>query len=495
MRVADWRMYFTWIALAIYCSLFFPIGITILRRLDRKTRLPLVVSFPAVWVALEFFRANFASGFAWYLLGYSQHQWLAIAQIADVGGVYAVSFLVAAVNALLLELATASPWTRKLFVLPDAARRASRWPLIWQTAGVLALLVGTIAYGISRLRESSDEPGPRVALIQGNVPQSARNDVSSDETADAMFKHFAALCDTALTQKPPPDLVVWPETSFPGYWTESADGKPTDTSRQLARHFVERWPADILLGLNTLVGAESSTPLWYNSALLIGKDGKTKGRYDKIHRVPFGEYVPLRKVLPFMDWFAPYDFDYGIEAGEVLTLFRLRSNRFGALICYEDTDPYLARQYVNRASDDKADFLVNISNDGWFKGTSEHQEHLAICRFRAIESRRAIVRAVNMGVSAIIDGNGRVSAPQPPESGPASEGRVWEVASGKDVTEWPAFKWHRLKKISAVVTGRIPIDKRFSFYARAGDWFPWTCWVLVGLGLALSSLRPARTTH
>src|SRR5262249_9081680 len=118
------------------------------------------------------------------------------------------------------------------------------------------------------------------------------------------------------------------------------------------------------------------------------------GRYDKMHLVPFGEYVPLGDELPFMRWFTPYTKDYEGRAGEKWTRFPVAAQNgknytFGCLICYEDSDPYLARQYV---ASEPVNFLVNISNDGWFNGTEEHEQHLAICRFRAIESRRAVVR-------------------------------------------------------------------------------------------------------
>jgi apolipoprotein N-acyltransferase len=127
-------------------------------------------------------------------------------------------------------------------------------------------------------------------------------------------------------------------------------------------------------------------------------------------------------------------------------------------ICYESSDPTLAREYVNPAAGRKADFLVNISNDGWFDGTAEHEEHLAICRFRAVECRRAVARAVNMGISAVIDANGRVVA-------------------------LPAERWADSKKVEAVVTADVPIDTRPSLYAAWGDWLPAACAVALGLGL------------
>ena len=196
-----------------------------------------------------------------------------------------------------------------------------------------------------------------------------------------------------------------------------------------------------------------------------------------MHRVPWGEYVPLKDWLPFMSWFTPYDFDYGIQQGEKFTRFPLAGKyQFGVLICYEDTDPFLAREYVRPSEDGPAvDFLVNISNDGWFDGSAEHEEHLAVSRFRAIECRRAMVRAVNMGISAVIDGNGRVLKPRP-LLGMATP--VW-VVPGRDwdrVEELPVSQWHQFKKVAGVLKAAVPIDGRFSFYAYAGDWLPIGCW-------------------
>ncbi len=433
MRVADYRMYATWAALATYCSLFFPIGFALVRRLDRKTSLPLIVSFPAVWTALEYFRAHFLSGFPWYFLAHSQHDWLYVTQISDIGGAYGVTFLVAVVNALVLELLQSRRWFQNLFVLSELPRHSGR-RLVFECVAVLILLSAALGYGGWRLDQPSGTPGPRVALLQGNVPQSARND-SSEASAEAMFNEYAELSDRAVADTPAPDLLVWPETSFPGFWSESPAGHPDKDSRTFAAQFARRWHSDVLLGLNAQI-VQHGERRWYNSALLLGKDGKDHGRYDKIHRVPFGEYVPLREVFPWMNRFAPYDFDYGVHAGERLTLLPLGTYRFGALICYEDTDPYLARQYVETPSGEKANFLVNISNDGWFNGTSEHEEHLAICRFRAIECRRAVVRAVNMGVSAVIDSNGRVLPPELPTSEkPRGEGLVWTVSLSAAIIE------------------------------------------------------------
>ena len=304
---------------------------------------------------------------------------------------------------------------------------------------------------------------------------------------NAIYKAYIELYVRASKHEPRPDLLIWPETACPGVYLDGNE-KQVDDFKKLA----EYCQASHLLGVETRVlDNEGKTKAQYNSALFIpfGQAG-TMDRYDKFHRVPFGEYVPLRDWLPFMNWFAPYDFDYSIHSGEKMTRFVLATRegqqskyRFGVLICFEDSDPFLARSYGTTAKDGPpVDFLVNISNDGWFDTTCEHEEHLALCRFRAIECRRAVVRAVNMGISAVIDGNGRVLKPRtlPGGDGP----KLWVIdnangtAPGLPESEWPAFK-----NVDGVLIARVPIDRRESFYVRFGDWLPWGCWIFVVGGL------------
>jgi apolipoprotein N-acyltransferase len=481
LRVADDRMYFTWAGLALYCSLFFPAGVCLLRRLDGRSQLPLVLTLPAVWAALEYFRAHVATGFPWYFLGHSQHDFLAVIQVADLAGAYAVTFLVAAVNALMFEQLYRGRWFRALLSLREpqcgelARHRANRSQII----AVVFLLAAALGYGYWRLGQDRFATGPRIALIQGNVPQRIRNAAAADleGIATDMVMHYKDLSDEAAKQEPKPDLIVWPETSYPRDWVDvspvlAADRVPDlwrraqSDSRELAHTVANRWKTNVLLGLNrSFLGADEQ-PRSYNSAVLIEQNGRVAGHYDKIHRVPFGEYVPLRDWLPWMNTFAPYDFDYSISPGTSLTHFSLGEYHFGVVICYEDTDPFLARQYVPPGGSGPAvDFLLNISNDGWFDGTSEHEQHLAICRFRAVECRRAIARAVNMGISAMIDSNGRVVA-------------------------LPGASWADSKKIAAVLTAVVPIDQRASLYARWGDWLPLACWVTIAAGLGWSIFRP-----
>jgi apolipoprotein N-acyltransferase len=524
MRVADYRMYFTWMILATYCSFYFPLAIALLRWLDRRTTLPLTWTTPVVWCALEFFRARFIGGFytvligshqhdvpggfGWYFLGYSQHDFLEVIQIADLAGVYGVSFLVGAVNGLLFELLFARSWFRRLVVAPEVEPRFGRLSLLKQGSAVLVGLLAVLAYGNWQLHQGPAEPGPRLALLQSNIDQRIRNmgAAGGDGSEDAIQKmgnQEEALTDLAARFKP--DLIVWPETSLPAAWVEEPPGSPIPETQKEVEKWLQRSRAALLMGVSSYVAFPADPAIrprpplriWhYNSAVLIGREGRYLGRYDKIHLVPFGEYVPLRNWFPCFNVLSPYDFDYSVHPGEHFTRFHLAAPggtgqkwTFGVMICYEDTDPVMARPYGGGDGLAPASFLLNISNDGWFDGTSEHDEHLALCRFRAIECRRAVARAVNMGISAVIDANGRVLAPLPRPAGNPEGLAGWEIPP--DASALPVSEWGRFKKVAGVLVASIPIDHRASFYARWGDWLPVGCWGVLGV---LGVLRFRRRT-
>jgi apolipoprotein N-acyltransferase len=355
------------------------------------------------------------------------------------------------------------------------------------------LLIAVLGYGFARLGQENFQKGPRVALLQGNMPQSLRNlngatDAEREEAAESSEKHFDDLADHAASERP--DLIVWPETSAAYTWHFLPDGSSSPYSLENGSKSTERWKTHLLLGTN---GYRMQTPIElpsvpYNSAVLL-KPGEQPfaGSYEKVHRVPFGEYVPLRDTFSFMNMFAPYDFDYSIRSGPALTRFQIGDYHFGVLICFEDSDPYLARHYVtgtaplldcvtnfvsggmyghlpHEAEAPSADFLLNLSNDAWFDGSSEHDEHLAICRFRAVECRRSVARAVNMGISAVIDGSGRIVA-------------------------LPGDRWSTSKKVPAVLTATIPVDHRGSLYALLGDWLPALCLLGVVVGIVAPRRR------
>ena len=458
VRVAHPLMYWAWLGFALVLPVFW-VGVIAGVRFLWVRGVPLAVGAPLVLVVWDYIRMHFPMGFpflgalgwqqrigfGWYFLGYTQQDFLAFIQVADVGGIYGVTALVAAVNGMVADWLYRSGWWMRRW--GEETGRAPVRCLGCVSAGVLLLVGLNLAYGYYRLQEGEWEAGPQVAALQGVIPQEEKN-----ERGESLVQSYRRLHDEALRQEPRPELIIWPETCCPVDYCEVAAGeKPSaefalyaQRSREILQRFDPRVPT--LLGLNALRW-EQGREWKYNSALLLLPGTERFGpRYDKMHLVPFGEYIPFGETLPFLRRFSPYPYEYSCRAGEQWTRFRFadrqgRSWSFGCLICYEDTDPDLARQYV---AEEPVDFLVNISNDGWFQGTEEHEEHLAICRFRAIECRRSVVRAVNMGISAVIAPQGRVIA-------------------------LPAAEWSQSKGVEAIVSAVVPIDRRAALYPQIGD--------------------------
>jgi apolipoprotein N-acyltransferase len=478
MRVAHPAMYASWLMLAIYCSLGQAAAIYFVRRLDRLGA-PLWLAVPVAWVSVEYFRSHFPSGFAWmeglglrnptgfgwYLLGHTQHESVPLIQLADLTGVYGLTALVALVNTLFFLLSThLAPWRTWVRMPGDPLPVPNQ--VRYVTGG---LVLATVAYGQFRLSMHPPfEDGPQVALIQGNLPQDIKNTAGPE-----MERHFANLAAQAVQPagEPPkkPDLVIWPETSYWVSWFDKAEGVDWNALSQeekrrynlcplFVREDMREWRVPTLFGLTAEERESDEGKPWrYNSALYVDAMGRPVARYDKMHLVPFGEYVLFGETLPFMRNFTPYESDYSCKPGSRWTRFPLtvrdRTYHFACIICYEDSDATLARHYVRPAAEG-VDFFVNISNDGWFDGTEEHEQHLAINRFRAVETRRSIVRAVNMGISAIVNPDGRVIA-------------------------LPGDSWATSKKVEGIVRGAVPIDSRDTVYARFGDWLPVLAWFIL----------------
>jgi len=536
MRVADRAMVAAWLTLSVYCALYFALAIWCIRWLD-SWRLPLIVSAPVAWVALEYTRCWALTGFPWYLLAHTQHDLLPMIQIADLGGVFAVSFVVVAVNAFLFDCAYQSVDVRRLFEQKEldpaetfcsveTLNRATfadmyfRRNLIVEGVALIVVLIATYAYGIHRLGENKFRQGPLVCLLQSNLDQRLRES-NADRDTKRVTEHFTSLCVRgAFNHAPKPDLLIWPETSYPKAFVDVSKDLPIEKVPEHWRDAtieVQHALSDLsgrytriphLLGVNAHFLDAAGKHRKYNSAVLlkpvVHPNGEVKARveskFDKVHRVPFGEFLPFGDWFPFLIWLTPYEGDFGIHAGEKLTRFELGKHRFGVLICYEDTDPFLARRYLEPSEEGPpVDFLVNMSNDGWFDGSVEHEEHLAVSRFRAIECRRAMVRAVNMGVSAVIDSNGRVLKPidagnKPPEP------PVWVIVDEPfQRPELPVPEWHNYKKTHGILKANVPIDSRGSFYVVFGDWLAIGCclilvgltvWTLVRWRLGISTLSP-----
>ncbi len=501
IRVAHPAMaLFAFPGMSLYCSLYFPLALLLLRRLD-ALKLPFALTLPVVWVGLEYVRGHFPTGFpfmhsahafqligfGWYYLGYTQHAVLPLLQAADLGGVYLVSAVVAAVNGMVYEWALRARPFQWFVGIPSAWRPYTFHREVVVTAGTAFFALVVVGYGSYRMIHPPFANGPRVAAIQESIPQTEKM-----EDTESLFQRYNKLCTSAANASPKPDLVVWPETCFPGTWyrlTNNADlsTAPDDVKVEMVpglknnafigQHAKVEWGANVLLGLNAV--DYDGRRMWKsNSAILVRPGGEVDPtRYDKMHLVPFGEYVPLKETFPWLQAFTPYKHDYSCRPGDEFVLFDIkpldpkvkkRDLTFGVLICYEDSDPSIAREYNPSSGRGRgADFLVNMSNDGWFDGSEQHEQHFAICRFRAVESRRSVVRAVNMGISGIIDPDGRVK-------------------------ELPDYEWGDSKKKIAIVSGEVPLDSRASYYAMLGDWVPGVCWGLILAGLGWARWRATR---
>jgi apolipoprotein N-acyltransferase len=400
------------LALGLYLSFYPPVFLVGWKFLDRRLQLPAALSVPILWVPLEYVRSFLLTGFPWFYLGHSLYRNLPLIQVADLVGAYGVSALVAAVNGAAVDaLRLILPFDAETDVPSRGWRKAA-----FSALGVGLAFVGTLCYGYVRLRQVPVTNGPRVALIQGNIPQSLKFIGRSDEE---IFEAHRRLSLASLAQGP--DLIIWPETMLPGLY-----------HRALNRFFTaeENFALEdrvlILLrelGRPLLAGVRSGEVSGQrirqsNSAILLLPDGEVVARYDKVHLVVFGEYVPLLRYFPFLAHRVPYQL--GLEAGTSQTIFTLpwqgRPFRFGVLICYEDTLPSLARGLAREG----VDCLVNITNDGWFKGSPELDQHVIASVFRAIETRKPVLRAANTGITSVISPRGEEVA------------RLRDPATGRD---------------------------------------------------------------
>lgn len=505
-------------ALAAYLAIYWTLAGWVLRTGLRHGVSPLW-TLPIAWVACEFLRGTVMSGFPWLFLAHGCYSVLPLIQISDITGAYGVSFLAALVSGVLVE-AGLQRW-------PVHGRRPFRRQFIVGTVCTAGLLGATLAYGYYRLGEIDhanrpDLRGPRIAVIQEDFPLVSHPPYGAPP--QVVLSHYLALAALAAREKP--DLVVFPETVWSavqnlefveqpqaviddedvGMWrwgleahnalTAFVQGKYGEVNKSISmleradrRYKLPRLPDEGGPPVTAIVGSvsietfpEATYPKLrkYNSALVYDPDtGQRKQRYDKIHLVPFGEFVPFRQqkfmgidlhywLYQPLNRLSPFSrhgtYEYSLTHGAKCTIFELDTPqghfRFGTPICYEDTVPYLARRYVWGDGTRRVDFLVNISNDAWFLYSNELPQHLAICTFRAVENRVSIARAVNTGISGFIDPNGRIYS------------RVQDD-QGRSVI------YRRFGKDGDGIVGYdlqpVYLDPRGSLYGRWGDWLAWTC--------------------
>ncbi len=467
-----------WVVLALVFSLWWPLFLALTRWAYFRLRLPLILAAPIVWVAVEYLRAYFLTGFPWYYVAHSQFRFLYVIQIADITGSLGVSLVIAIVNAWLVDLVT--------LPLLQVTRRRTRLTQP-QTARLwmVTLLVGaTLCYGAFRLSTARFRNGPRLALLQSNLEQSHKFRM---EPADIQ-KRFLHLIEVAMRRPERPDLIVWPETAYPfGFITINPAIDATTLERQvgsiaptLTVNFWRDKQKDILQDLHSLVDAVQVPMLVgsavydhqpaklnkYNSALLVEPSRPAIQLYHKMHLVPFGEFIPFIETLPWLALLTPYREKIpSLSFGRDPVILTIGPYRFAATICFEDTIPQVINRFFHGVDEHhQPDLLINLSNDGWYPNSPELDMHLGIGVFRTIEHRVPLARAVNTGLSALIDGNGEIRAVLP-------------------------------KNTENVLSVTVPLDDRTTYYSRWGDWLGLSC-LAVTIGLVPVGLvrRRARGT-
>ena len=480
------------VALCLYLGLYFLLCGVILRWVYLYRPWPFTLVLPVVWVGQEYLRATVMTGFAWFFLGHSQHDNVMLIQMSDMFGAYGVTFVVAMCNGLWGDLLL-RPLKRRTATGPANHFGASTMILLTACCIAAALL-----YGQHRLRQGrrTITAGPVVTVVQDNIPQHVKQQ-QVDLNGDDIFHRHVALTEAALETTPVPDLIVWPETMVLSELNDDMlAGEVTEFTRQSHR-FNHRLKQLAGRGSALLVGAPSMELSGeggvnrYNSAQYYLADGsRHPKRYDKIHLVPFGEVVPFKKSWPWMyrllNKLTPYDYEYSNTAGEDPTVFDLAKHagaaatpddkcpwKFSVAICYEDVMPHVPRRLAAEEYGKKRiDFLLNISNEGWFsrgghtrndpvKPTAELSQHWAICKFRAVENRVSIVRSVNMGISGFVRPDGRVQTK--PLAG--------------TLPDHP----RKRQAVAGFLTDTVQLDSRVSVYNKIGDIFAILCTVVTAL--------------
>ncbi|HEB75178.1 MAG TPA: apolipoprotein N-acyltransferase [Nitrospirae bacterium] len=378
--------------LSLYESLYTAAFGLLFAKASRRTDLPLTVTAVPLWSTLEYIRGYLFTGFPWSLLGYTQYGSLPLIQISDVTGVYGVSFLVILVNAAIADLCLLRARQREKPLFPA-------WRTVASTAVTALLVAATLLYGFYRLRTFSaagaDAERVRVSIIQGSIEQDKKWNPAYQRK---VFDTYKRLTTEALRDGP--DLVVWPETALPFYFG-------TDDRTAELREFVKNSGVPLLTGTVLIrkrpSGEDTGTGYRLsNSAVLIDGSGNPVYFYDKIHLVPFGEYVPLKNTLFFLDKLVEGIGDY--TPGTNYVKADLTWGQFGTIICYEAIFPGLVRKFFRHGGN----LIVNITNDAWFGTTNGPYQHFSMSVFRAVENRKPLVRAANTGISAFIDETGRV---------------------------------------------------------------------------------------
>ncbi len=412
--------------LCCYMSIYPAIFAYFFSSFIKKTHLPALLIGPVLWVVLEFVRSYAFTGFPWSSIGYSQYKFLHIIQISDITGIYGVSFLVLAFNSAIVDL----------FLLKSRIRQTPLFPLSYTVLGLIMLFIvitSSLGYGFWRLGQTRAGHMIKASVVQGSIEQ--------DQKWDPEFQKYVIDTYTSLSReaaRTSPDLIIWPETAIPFIF-----GNDNVNTERLVE-FQRTLKSYLLFGSVLEKKTSSEQVSLTNSVILLDKEGNKTYQYDKIHLVPFGEYVPLRRVLFFVDKMVAGIGDY--IPGNQYIKAETEFGSFATLICYEIIFPGLVRKFYSK----NGDFMVNITNDAWFGKTAGPYQHFSMVVFRAIENRKPVIRSANSGISGFIDSSGRIIA-----------------------------KTGLFQK--QLLTEDVKTDNTLTFYSRYGDLFTYFCMVIAAI--------------
>jgi apolipoprotein N-acyltransferase len=467
-----------YIALCLYTALLWPLLALMLRWSYGKT-IPLFISVPLLVVGIEQMQGLFLGGFYWNHLAHSQYANTTLIQIADIFGASGVSFLVAMVNGAIAEIIIIAVMRRASCVSrPNCAIHKTQYAILASII-VITLVIGALIYGRWRINQSAQfvTQGPLIGAVQTNVPISVKKSFAAEEQIFNELLTQSNQCAAAGTK-----FVVWPETMVqailnPQILRQLADDHSYKLfDKEIREHakkgaFILAGAYDGSLGYNA---GDIRLAQKFNSAFLYKPDGsQAPQKYSKIFLVPFGEMLPFSNIALIHKFFlkmSPYDFDYTIDPGTEYTVFEMQPHdtnnvyRFSVMICYEDAVPVMARKFtLDEKGKKQIDWLVNISNDGWFVRfekdkvlpSTELPQHAAICAFRAVENRLAVLRSVNTGISCMIDTLGQI------KDGYIAGNLPQKAFDRQGIEGWFADK--------------VPIDTRTTFFSKHGQWLDFVC--------------------
>ena len=410
--------------LSLYIALFSVVTINVCIK-----PIKFILISPAIWVSFEYIRTYLLSGFPWGLIGYSQFECLHLIQVADIFGVSGVSYLIVLCNAAIfikLLHSTKMTWQQNYI-----SKTHAYGSIIYLTL-IFALV---ILYGHIRITTLDDiissYPSSKFSIIQGNIDQSIKWDPTYIKTSEIKYLKLSI-----NEKKNNPDLIIWPETALTFYFERDARRAKT------IKKVIKALDTNFLIGSPCSFKNNKGIFKDFNSAYLVSPEAKILDRYDKVHLVPFGEYIPYKKWLPFFDKFVEGENDY--ISGKKIDPIKWGKYNICVQICYEIIFPNPCRELVK----DDSQIIINITNDAWFGKTSGSYQHFSFAIFRAVENRRSLVRAANTGISGFIDPVGLI------------------IASTQ------IFK-------NETMTHPAVLSDYNSFYTRFGDIFSITCLVLV----------------